>query len=123
MTRPPEKFLLGRHAAYLWCPNGILESRAAEALLGRAGRAATSRNWSTVGKIAALLERQVTGSILILGRRVSLVQLRAPEHPFRFADGGRAPRRAPLTASLQTEDWTNVNLSKPIGHLPQPDLR
>jgi uncharacterized protein (DUF1697 family) len=43
------------HAAYLWCPDGILESRAAEALLGKTGRAATSRNWATVGRIAALL--------------------------------------------------------------------
>lgn len=57
LTRPPEKFLLGQHAAYLWCPNGILESRAAEALLGKAGRVATSRNWATVGRIAALMER------------------------------------------------------------------
>ena len=58
LIRPPEKFLLGRHAAYLWCPNGILECRAAEALLGKAGRAATSRNWATVGRIAALLEHE-----------------------------------------------------------------
>lgn len=58
LTRPPEKFLLGQHAAYLWCPNGILESRAAEALLGKAGRVATSRNWATVGRIAALMERK-----------------------------------------------------------------
>jgi uncharacterized protein (DUF1697 family) len=56
LTAPPERFLLGRHAAYLWCPDGILESRAAEALLGKTGRAATSRNWATVGRIAALLD-------------------------------------------------------------------
>ena len=58
LTRPPEKFHLGRHAAYLWCPNGILESRAAKALLGKAGRVATSRNWATIGRIAALMERK-----------------------------------------------------------------
>ena len=58
LTSPQEQFLLGRHAAYLWCPNGILESRAAEALLGKAGRAATSRNWGTVGRIASLLDRR-----------------------------------------------------------------
>ncbi len=58
LTRPLEIFLLGPHAAYLWCPNGILESRAAEALLGKVGRAATSRNWATVGRIAALLEHE-----------------------------------------------------------------
>jgi uncharacterized protein (DUF1697 family) len=54
---PPERFLLGRHAAYLWCPAGILESRVAESLLGKAGRAATTRNWATVTKIRALLDR------------------------------------------------------------------
>ncbi|MBN9691651.1 MAG: DUF1697 domain-containing protein [Verrucomicrobia bacterium] len=54
---PPERFLLGRHAAYLWCPAGILESQVAESLLGKAGRAATTRNWATVTKIRALLDR------------------------------------------------------------------
>lgn len=53
----PERFLLGEHAAYLWCPNGILQSRAAEALLGKVGRAATTRNWATVAKISALLHK------------------------------------------------------------------
>lgn len=54
---PPERFLLGRHAAYLWCPAGILESQVAESLLGKAGRSATTRNWGTVTKIRALLDR------------------------------------------------------------------
>ena len=54
---PPERFQLGRHAAYLWCPAGILESQVAEGLLGKAGRAATTRNWATVTKIRALLDR------------------------------------------------------------------
>lgn len=51
---PPERFLIGSGAAYLYCANGILESRAGEALLGKAGRAATSRNWATVLKLHAL---------------------------------------------------------------------
>ena len=46
--------MLGRHAAYLHCPAGILESRAGEALLGKLGRAATTRNWATVLKLHAL---------------------------------------------------------------------
>lgn len=54
---PPERFLLGRQAAYLWCPAGILESQAAKSLLGKVGRAATTRNWATVTKIGALLDR------------------------------------------------------------------
>ena len=57
LTVPPERFLRGRHAAYLWCPNGILESRVAQGLLGKAGRAATTRNWATVTKIRAMLDR------------------------------------------------------------------
>lgn len=51
---PPEKFLVGKAAAYLHCPNGILESKAGSALLGKAGRAATTRNWATVLKLQAL---------------------------------------------------------------------
>lgn len=49
-----ERFALGKHAAYLHCANGILESKAGEALLGKAGRHATTRNWATVQKLAAL---------------------------------------------------------------------
>ncbi len=51
LAAPPERFVLGRHAAYLWCPQGILQSRAAEALLGKPGRAATCRNAATVARI------------------------------------------------------------------------
>ncbi|MCW5634025.1 MAG: DUF1697 domain-containing protein [Rubrivivax sp.] len=51
---PPERFVLGTHAAYLHCPAGILASRAGEALLGRAGRGATTRNWATTLKLHAL---------------------------------------------------------------------
>ena len=52
----PERFAIGRRAAYLHCPRGILRSRAGEALLGRAGRAVTTRNWATVLKLRALAE-------------------------------------------------------------------
>lgn len=51
VVRPPDRFLLGRKAAYLHCPNGILESAAAETLLGKAGNAITTRNWATVLKL------------------------------------------------------------------------
>lgn len=61
LISPPERFLLGKHAVYLWCPNGILQSRAAEALLGKVGRAATTRNWATVTKISALLLNGAAG--------------------------------------------------------------
>lgn len=51
---PPERFVRGRQAAYLWCANGILQSKAGAALLGKAGRSATTRNWATVLKLHAL---------------------------------------------------------------------
>jgi len=51
-----EEFRIGRHAAYLWCANGILESRLAVALLKGLGDTGTTRNWATVEKISALLQ-------------------------------------------------------------------
>jgi uncharacterized protein (DUF1697 family) len=53
VTRP-ERFLLGKHAAYLLCANGILESDAASALLGRKGQSITTRNWATILKLREL---------------------------------------------------------------------
>jgi uncharacterized protein (DUF1697 family) len=51
----PERFATGKAAAYLLCARGILESKAAVALLGKAGGSATSRNWATVLKLKALI--------------------------------------------------------------------
>jgi uncharacterized protein (DUF1697 family) len=51
---PPEQFAIGGHAAYLFCANGILESKAGVAILGKAGKSATTRNWATVLKLHAL---------------------------------------------------------------------
>jgi uncharacterized protein (DUF1697 family) len=51
---PPEQFAVGKNAAYLLCSAGILESKAWEALLGKAGKSATTRNWATVVKLQAL---------------------------------------------------------------------
>jgi uncharacterized protein (DUF1697 family) len=52
----PEQFAIGSQAAYLLCANGILESKAGEALVGKAGKQATSRNWATVLKLQALAD-------------------------------------------------------------------
>lgn len=54
LVAPPEQFLVGKNAAYLHCVSGILESKAGEALLGKAGRVVTTRNWATVLKLQAL---------------------------------------------------------------------
>jgi uncharacterized protein (DUF1697 family) len=43
-----------KHAAYLHCASGIVESKAGEALLGKAGTSATTRNWATTLKLYAL---------------------------------------------------------------------
>ena len=51
---PPEQFAVGKNAAYLLCAKGILENKAGEALLGKAGKSATTRNWATVVKLQAL---------------------------------------------------------------------
>lgn len=50
----PEQFVVAKHAAYLNCVNGILESKAGKALLGKAGKSVTTRNWATVLKLQAL---------------------------------------------------------------------
>jgi uncharacterized protein (DUF1697 family) len=55
LVRPPERLHVGEHAAYLWCPDGFLASKAAESLLGKPDRAATTRNWATVQRIGVLL--------------------------------------------------------------------
>ncbi len=51
---PPERLVLGTHAAYVFLANGILTSKAGGALLGRAGSAATTRNWATTLKLNAM---------------------------------------------------------------------
>ena len=51
---PPERFAVGKNAANLHCAAGIRESKAGKALLGKAGRSATTRNWATVLKLQAL---------------------------------------------------------------------
>jgi uncharacterized protein (DUF1697 family) len=50
-----EKIHVGKHAAYLWCANGILESEALEALLKSLKGTGTTRNWATLSKIHALM--------------------------------------------------------------------
>jgi uncharacterized protein (DUF1697 family) len=50
-----EQFRVGRRAAWLHCPQGILQSPVGKALLGKAGESITTRNWATCVKIHALL--------------------------------------------------------------------
>lgn len=50
-----ERLHVGKHAAYLWCANGILESKLAAALLTKLEDTGTTRNWATLNKIHALM--------------------------------------------------------------------
>lgn len=50
-----EAVAVGRRAVYVWCPVGLLDSPAATAVGKALGDGTTARNWSTIGKIAALL--------------------------------------------------------------------
>jgi len=51
-----EKVHLGKHAAYIWCADGILESQALGAVMKGLAGAGTTRNWATLGKIHDLLQ-------------------------------------------------------------------
>lgn len=52
----PGALALGPRVAYLWCPEGQLESRLALAVGRALGDAGTVRNWSTVLKLQALVD-------------------------------------------------------------------
>lgn len=52
----PGAVALGERAVYVWCPDGILDSAAAQTLGKQLGDATTSRNWATLSKLHALCE-------------------------------------------------------------------
>ena len=47
---------VGQHAAYVWCANGILDSKVAVAVLKNLAQSGTTRNASTVEKIQVLMQ-------------------------------------------------------------------
>ncbi|MGE0351921.1 MAG: DUF1697 domain-containing protein [Gemmatimonadales bacterium] len=47
----PEAFSLGKRVAYLWLPDGVIQSRFARELDRLLGDRVTSRNWATMQKI------------------------------------------------------------------------
>jgi uncharacterized protein (DUF1697 family) len=51
---PGERFVITADAAWLYCPGPVLESRLAGALMGKAAKGLTTRNWATVLKLHAL---------------------------------------------------------------------
>lgn len=60
LVSAPDRLQLEAQAAYLHCAGGILESKAADALLGKLGKAVTTRNWATVLKLQALAGQRAT---------------------------------------------------------------
>lgn len=50
----PEALALGTRAAFLWCPDGILESPLLLAVGKALGDAVTTRNWATIKKLEAM---------------------------------------------------------------------
>lgn len=50
----PEALAIGPKAVYVWCANGIIESKLLKAFVRVAGDAATTRNWATVAKLRTL---------------------------------------------------------------------
>lgn len=51
----PEALAVGSLAAYLWCPRGMMESPLADAVTRALRDRTTVRNWSTIGKLHALV--------------------------------------------------------------------
>jgi uncharacterized protein (DUF1697 family) len=50
----PEAIAIGKRAAYVWMPNGVISSRVAKALDKALGDGVTSRNWATVLNLHAI---------------------------------------------------------------------
>ena len=50
----PEAFAVGDHAAWLWCADGIIDSRIQKAVGKLLTASGTARNWATVVKLDAM---------------------------------------------------------------------
>lgn len=51
----PESLVVGDGVAYVWCPNGLLESKASAAVTRALGDGVTVRNWATVTRLHAMV--------------------------------------------------------------------
>jgi uncharacterized protein (DUF1697 family) len=54
----PEALALGSRVAYVWCPDGVLQSSLNDAIGSLAGELVTARNWRTTMKIHAAIHEQ-----------------------------------------------------------------
>jgi uncharacterized protein (DUF1697 family) len=53
----PEALAVVSRVAYLWCPDGVIASRLAQAVARALGHGVTMRNWTTVGKVRTLVDK------------------------------------------------------------------
>jgi uncharacterized protein (DUF1697 family) len=51
-----ERLALGERVCYLWCPDGVINSRLMKEVDRALGDAITSRNWSTIQKLHSLVQ-------------------------------------------------------------------
>ena len=51
----PEALAVGRRAAYLWCPDGVIRSALAKAVGKATADTMTTRNWTTVQKLREMV--------------------------------------------------------------------
>jgi len=49
-----ERLAVGTAAAYLWCPNGVIQSKLVKAVDRAVGDSVTMRNWATVLKLSRM---------------------------------------------------------------------
>jgi uncharacterized protein (DUF1697 family) len=52
----PEMLVVGKYAAYMWFPDGIIDSLVAKAVDRELKTLGTSRNWATLQKLDVLLQ-------------------------------------------------------------------
>ncbi len=52
----PDQLAFGTRVAYLWCPDGVLASRLAEAVGRLVDDRVTTRNWATVTKLVGMVQ-------------------------------------------------------------------
>ena len=55
----PEAIALGPGVVYVWCPNGLLESKASLAVTKALGDGVTVRNWATISRLMSLVSLQI----------------------------------------------------------------
>ncbi len=58
----PDRLALGNRAAYLWCPNGVLESPIPDAVARLVGDGFTTRNWATILKLHGIASPSTGGT-------------------------------------------------------------